>query len=130
MYSKKDIFNQALNDDAIYYQRNGGISMINIGVKISKYPSKLEILNCSKNGDYYQELTENEYNIFYVNGWEKGCRLLALENCKRKVDLIKNKMKTEVNTRKNDKYIKNLKSKRDTIMKKYAYHTNKLIKLN
>lgn len=130
MYSKKDIFNQALKDDTIYYHRNGGISMINLGVKINKFPSKLEILNCSKNGDYYQELTDEEYKIFYTNGWEKGCRLLALNNCKRKVDLIKNKMKTEVNTRKNDKFIKNLKTKRDLIMKKYAYHTNKLIKLN
>ena len=130
MYSKKDIFNQALKDDTIYYHRNGGISMINLGVKINKFPSKLEILNCSKNGDYYQELTDEEYQIFYAHGWEKGCRLLALSNCKRKVDLIQYKMKTEVNTRKNDKFIKNLKTKRDLIIKKYTYHTNKLIKLN
>jgi len=127
MYSKDDIFNQALQDQTIQYKRNGGMSMINVGVKISKYPSKLEILNCSKNGDYYQELTDNEYNIFYENGWEKGCRLLALENCKRKLNIIQDKMKTEVNTRKNDKFIKNLKNKREIIMKKYAYHTNKLI---
>ena len=39
-------------------------------------------------------------------------------------------MKTEVNTRKNDKFIKNLKTKRDIIMKQYSYHTNKLTKLN
>jgi len=130
MYSKEDIFNQALHDHTIYYERNGGVSMINIGVKISKFPSKLEILNCSKNGDYYQELTDKEYDIFYMNGWQKGCRLLALENCKRKVNIIQDKMKTEVNTRKNDKFIKNLKNKREIIMKKYAYHTNKLINLN
>jgi|TARA_R110000823_G_C15588905_1_gene463996 hypothetical protein len=130
MFSKKDIFNQALKDETIYYHRNGGVSIINIGVKISKYPSKLEILNCSKNGDYYQELNNYEYKIFYDHGWNKGCRLLALENCKRKVELIQNKMKTEVNTRKNDKFIKNLKTKRDIIMKQYSYHTNKLTKLN
>tara|TARA_R110000744_G_scaffold82563_2_gene162301 strand:+ start:47 stop:439 length:393 start_codon:yes stop_codon:yes gene_type:complete len=130
MYNRRDIFNQALQDETIYYSRNSGVSMINIGVKISKYPSKLEILNCSKNGDYYQELNNEEYKLFYENGWSKGCRLLALENCKRKVDLIQNKMKTEVNTRKNDKFIKNLKTKRDIIMKQYSCHTNKLIKLN
>ena len=127
MYSKADIYNQACKDDSAIMQTN---SVINIGVKINKYISKIEILNLSKDGDYYNELSKKEYNIFYENGWEKGCRLLALENCKRKMDLIKNKMKTEVNTRKNDKYIKNLKTKRDLIMKKYTYHTNKLIKLN
>lgn len=130
MYNKKEIYNQALQDDSAIVIGEEQVSMINIGVKISKYPSKIEILNCSKDGDYYQELNNDEYNIFYQNGWTKGCRLLALENCKRKMDLIKNKMKAEVNTRKNDKYIKNLKTKRDLIMKKYTYHTNKLTNLN
>ena len=69
MFSKKDIFNQALKDETIYYHRNGGVSIINIGVKISKYPSKLEILNCSKNGDYYQELNNYEYKNHTVNGY-------------------------------------------------------------
>ena len=71
-------------------------------------------------------------NIKYFTKMDgnKGCRLLALKNCKRKVELIQEKMKTEVNTRKNDKFIKNLKTKRDAIMKKYSYHTNKLTKLN
>jgi|TARA_R110000803_G_C11947675_1_gene317316 hypothetical protein len=130
MYSKEDLFEQALEGNIIKFEKLSSISLINIGVKISKYASKIEILNCSKSGDYYQELTEYEYNIFYKNGWEKGCRLLALNNCKRKVELIQEKMKTEVNTRKNDKFIKNLKTKRDAIMKKYSYHANKLTKLN
>ena len=130
MYNKEELFNQAHKGGSIVYEKINSISLINIGVKISKYSSKIEILNCSKSGDYYQELTTKEYEMFYINGWEKGCRMLALQNCVRKAELIQEKMKTEVNTRKNDKFIKNLKNKREIIMKKYFYHTNKLNKLN
>ena len=130
MYNKEDLFSQAMEGNNIKFEKISGISLINTGFKISKYLSKIEILNCSKSGDYYQELTEHEYNILYKNGQEKGCRLLALDNCKRKAELIQDKMKKEVNTRKNDKFIKNLKNKRDLIMQKYSYHSNKLTKLN
>jgi hypothetical protein len=47
----------------------------------------------------------------------------------RKLSKHKN-MQEEVNTRKNDKYIKNLKTKREFVMNRYSYHTKKLIKLN
>ena len=39
------------------------------------------------------------------------------------------KMQEEVNSRKNDKFIKNLKTKREFVMKRYSYYTQKLIKL-
>ena len=44
--------------------------------------------------------------------------------------MIKNKMQEEVNSRKNDKFIKNLKTKREFVMNKYSYYSQKLIKLN
>jgi|TARA_R110000744_G_C19341190_1_gene559453 hypothetical protein len=130
MYNLQDIFNQALQDDTLYMERNNNVSMINLGVKIQKFPSKTEILNCSKNGDYFQELSEEEYITFFLHGWIAGCLMIAINNCVSKLDMIKNKMKEEVNTRKNDKYIKNLKTKREFVMKKYTYHNQKLIKLN
>jgi hypothetical protein len=130
MYNINDIYNQASNDESMRIERNFNVSYINVGVKISKYPSKTEILNCSKNGDYFQEITSNEYKMFYTHGWYVGCIILAISNCVRKLNMIKVKMQEEVNQRKNDKFIKNLKTKREFVMNKYSYYSQKLIKLN
>lgn len=55
---------------------------------------------------------------------------MGINNNKRKLLLIEQKMKEEVNSRKNDKFIKNLKTKREFVMNKYSYYTQKLIKYN
>jgi|TARA_R110000737_G_scaffold24285_1_gene42935 hypothetical protein len=130
MYSIEDIYRQALQDDTLYMERNNNVSMINMGIKIQKFPSKTEILNCSRNGDYFQELTPDEYNTFFTYGWVVGCVKMAVNNCIRKLSMIQKSMQKEVNTRRNDKYIKNLKTKREFVMNRYSYHTKKLIKLN
>lgn len=130
MYNLKEIYTQASIDESMRVERNSHVSFINIGVKISKYPSKTEILNCSKNGDYFQEISLDEYKMFYTHGWYVGCIILAIANCVRKLSMIKVKMQEEVNQRKNDKFIKNLKTKREFVMNRYSYYSKKLIKLN
>jgi len=130
MYSLYEIYDQAKETDPIVIVKEYGSCIIDSGFKIQKFSSKIEILNCSKNGDYFQEITSNEYNIFYINGWRRGCILMGINNNKRKLHLIEQKMKEEVNSRKNDKFIKNLKTKREFVMNKYSYYTQKLIKNN
>ena len=58
---------------------------------------------------------------------EAGTIKLSISNCKHKLELIEDKIKTELNTRKNDKHIQNLKSRREALLQKYA---NLKIKLN
>ncbi len=130
MYNIGQIYSQASQDTSLRIERNSNVSYINMGVKISKFPSKTEILNCSRNGDYFQEISKEEYDMFYSSGWSIGCMKLAISNCIRKLNMIKNKMQEEVNSRKNDKFIKNLKTKREFVMNKYSYYSQKLIKLN
>ena len=73
MHNKEEIFSQALKDtNAIHEQKPLGYSVINYGVKIQKFPSKIEILNCSKSGDYFQECSDDEYEMFFIHGWKKG----------------------------------------------------------
>jgi len=55
---------------------------------------------------------------------------MNINNCLHKLQLIEDKMRLEVNTRKNDKFIKNLKTKREYILQRYSYYTKKLIKYN
>ncbi len=130
MYSLDQLFVQAQINNPIIITKNFGTSVINNGFKLQKFESKTEILNCSRNGDYFKEISTNEYDLFKKVGWEKGCIVMNINNSIHKLKLIEDKMRLEVNTRKNDKFIKNLKTKREYIMKRYSYYTKKLIKYN
>ena len=130
MYSIKDIYNQALLDkSAIHQVLQNGETIINMGVKLQKFNNHIEILNCSKGGDYFRDFNEDEYKVFLEEGWKVGCIKTAMNNCLHKLDLIESRMKIEVNTRKNDKHIQNLKNRRENILIKYSKHNNKLIKI-
>ncbi|HAI18202.1 MAG TPA: hypothetical protein DCM10_09365 [Xanthomarina gelatinilytica] len=63
---------------------------------------------------------------FLIDGWKVGCIKLSLSNCKHKLDMIEKKIQNEVNTRKNDKHIQNLKTRRENILLKYTDLRNKL----
>jgi len=100
--------------------------VIRMGVKITKIKGLIKIINMSRGGSYYQECSADEYTLFHKYGWKQGCVHLALENCIYKLGLIEDRIKLEVNTRKNDKHIKNLKRKRDAVLLKYASYKLKL----
>jgi len=126
-FTLQEIYDQALNDSKASVNKSGkNVFVISLGVKIQYFPSKIEILNCSKGGDYYKELDKQEYSFFYEFGWKKGVLLIAINNCNHKLQLIEDRMKTEMNTRKNDKHIQNLKTRRENVLKKYAKHKLKL----
>jgi|TARA_R100000479_G_C6381462_1_gene201257 hypothetical protein len=130
VYSIEDIYHQALQDEnAIIKNLDKGQAIINVGAKLQKFESKTEILNCNKNGDYFQECTEEEYSLFFKYGWRKGCLMLSILNCKRKLNLVEYKMRMEVNTRKNDKHIQKLKNSRDKLLIKYSKQQKKLNKI-
>lgn len=127
MYNKEDIYLQALKDNhAIHHSKTNGYCVINNGVKIQKFTSKIEILNCGRSGDYFNECNNEEYNLFFTHGWREGGVRLSMLNCKRKLDLIENKIRTEVNTRKNDKHIQKLKVNRENLLIKYSIRNKQL----
>ena len=124
MHSIEEIYKQALEDSSGYHSLNG--SVINYGVKIQNFPSKTEILNCSRNGDYFQECNDEEYQLFFIHGWIKGGLRLSMMNYKRKLDMIEYKIRNEVNSRKNDKHIQKLKSSRENLLIKYSNRQKQL----
>ncbi len=122
-----EIFNEAkLDPRAIITHFDNSVSIINKGCKIQKFSDRIEILNMGKGGHYFKVCTEDEYDFFYINGWRIGVIQLALSNCEHKLNIIKERIKKEVNTRKNDKHIQNLKNRRDSIMVKFASYKKKL----
>ena len=127
MYSVEEIYQQALEDSEGYHSLNNGV--INYGVKIQQFPSKTDILNCGRRGDYYQECNTEEYKLFFIHGWEKGGLRLSMMNCKRKLDMIENNIRNEVNTRKNDKHIQKLKITRENLLIKYSKRKQQLNKI-
>ena len=130
VFSIHDIYLQSLKDkNALHKVLPHGECIINRGAKLQKFNSKIEILNCSKNGDYFQECNEKEYDLFFKHGWTQGCMMLSISNCKRKLDLVEYKMRMEVNTRKNDKHIQRLKNSRDLLLIKYSKQQKKLNKI-
>jgi hypothetical protein len=52
--------------------------------------------------------------------------MVKINNCIHKLKIIEENIKTEVNTRKNDKHIQNLKNRREKILQKYTINKNKL----
>jgi len=122
-----DIFNEAKSDpQAIITLFHNGQTIINKGCKIQKFSDRIEILNMGKGGDYFKVCSEEEYRQFYRHGWRVGVLQLALSNCRFKLKIIEQRIKKEVNTRKNDKHIQNLKNRREAIMVKYTAHKRKL----
>ena len=131
MYSLEEIWTQAIGDASAVRQRvPKGELIIGSGVRIQRFGDRIEMLNMNKGGDYYKILDEDEYNIFYHCGWKRGSVNLSISNCLFKLGLIEDKIKTEVNTRKNDKHIQNLKNRRENILNKYTKLKKKLNQLN
>lgn len=121
MYTLKEILQQAVSQrERVLNKQPTGFNIIKMGVKIQKFNERIEIMNTAKGGSYYSECTALEYSYFEKYGWHVGCVKLGISNCLHKLQLIENKIKNEVNTRKNDKHIQNLKNRREQALHKYA----------
>ncbi len=130
MYNKlHEVFEEAVQDHATT-SLNGTESdaRMSYGVKIVRnhLDNSIEIFNTAKGGDYYKELDEDEYNIFFDFGWVVGVCKMALIKYKERLANIEIKMKEEINGRNNSKYISFLKDTRKQTMNKYFKTTQKL----
>ena len=130
MFKRKDIMTQALEDPkSTKNVLPKGVSVIGRGVKIQQFDDGIQILNMGKGGDYFKECSNEEYDFFYRDGWRKGCTQVSMSNCLHKLSIIESRIKTELNTRKNDKHIQNLKNRRETLLNKYTNLKTELNKL-
>ena len=124
-----EIFLQAeQGKGSVRQESNTEISHIMHGMKIiyDKCCKSVTILNTTKSAEYYKEVEKYEYGIFSRLGWTMGVYQMALLNYKRKLNLIEARIKSEVNTRKNDKKMKALKQSRIRFMILYAYVKKKI----
>tara|TARA_R110002020_G_scaffold137295_1_gene306221 strand:- start:1466 stop:1870 length:405 start_codon:yes stop_codon:yes gene_type:complete len=129
MYERADIFAQAEQvKGSVRMESNAEISHLLHGVKLI-YDKKVDcitILDTTRGGDYFKEMSKTDYSHFYSKGWLHGVYHIALQTYQRKLDLIGEKIKNEVNTRKNDKHMKSLKESRKSYLNRYSKVKQKL----
>ena len=72
------------------------------GMKIiyDRQTNTIKILNMTTSAEYFSEICEEEYEVFCELGWEHGVYEMALRNYSRKISVIEQKIKGEINTRK------------------------------
>jgi hypothetical protein len=120
MFSLDEIFNQAFNDKkSAKIIQNGYQSVSLLDVKIIKddYTHEVDLLNTSKR--YYQKLTSNLFNTFKEKGWRYGVYAVTLSNYRSKLDKVEKSIRDEVNGKRNEKLINQLKATRVSLMSQY-----------
>jgi hypothetical protein len=95
-------------------------SYIYKGVKIIKDEDGIRVLNTKVNGDYYQEVTKEEYAIFEKNGWRTGCYLVATSNNRKALNIISEKIQEEIKTMKNLKRYNMLVRYREVVINRFV----------
>lgn len=131
-FSLEEVFDQSLKDGySADISTKGCQSMVVYGVKtVRDLKTKvIKIYNTSKGGDYYMEIEEDEYKIFFEKGWRYGVYVLYLNNIRLKLDKVEGNIKQEVNGRLSKKAILGWKVSRSMLMAKYSKITKKLNQL-
>lgn len=129
MRNLEDVFKEALDDDYAGILDDHYVeSRIVFGIKISRDREcgDIEILNTSKGGDYYEEISNDEYEVFLGKGWRRGVYVVSLSNYRRKLDAIEFKINNAIQRSATKKEIDNWQDRRKTVMKQYTKITNKL----
>lgn len=116
---KQRIFEEAYNDGlSVRLTTPVSTSLIYRGVKVENVEGNIRILNMHKGGDFYKEVTPEQYNAFFEKGFRKGVYDVCLDNYKRALDMLSLKIRNEVSKRNNVKHYEALKEYRNTIMSK------------
>lgn len=125
----KKIFEEAKQDEfsAVLDGKNFEARLL-YGIRIEKDSETQSIIihNTTIGGDFYKEITPEQYETFYKKGWRLGVFVLCLSNYRRKLSMVETSIKKEVNSRKNAKHIQTLKKSRERLMKSFTKITKKI----
>lgn len=118
---KQEIFNQAYNDGlSVRITTKDSVSLIFRGVKVENKEGNIRILNMGRGGDFYREITPEQYKVFAKNGFRQGVYDVCMENYKDTLKMLSVKIRNEVASRNNQKHYDALKEYRTTVMNKIS----------
>ena len=116
---KQQIFEEAYNDGlSVRITTKDSVSLIFRGVKVENKDGNIRILNMGKGGDFYREVTPEQYKVFTDKGFRQGVYDVCMENYKDTLKMLSVKIRNEVASRNNQKHYNLLKEYRTTIMNK------------
>lgn len=128
-----EVFEQASKDfNSTSSHGDKYLAYVSYGIKIvsDERTNKVYIYNTAMNGDFYDEVTPEQYELFLNKGWKFGVYNVSLSNYRRKLDVIQSKIRDIVNTSRSEKQMQKLREQRDTIMERYNQLAVKLNQLN
>jgi len=94
-------------------------SYIYRGIKIIKHSDGDVTIYTSHFGDFYREISKEDYEYFIKKGFRAGVYMLCLRNYNKTLEVIKTKIRNEVNGRNNQKHYNALRDHRVLVMNKY-----------
>jgi len=100
-------------------------SMIFKGVKIINQDGDIKIYNTKLSGDFYKEVTEQQYEEFFELGFRQGSYRVAIANYMHSLSILTYKIRDEIGHRNNQKHYLSLKTMRQNLMNKIT-ETKKL----
>lgn len=131
-YSLEEVFDQSMNDkySADLSNKSCKASIV-YGIKsiMDRETYDIKIYNTTRGGNYYKEINDQEYNVFYENGWRFGVYTLYLSNIKRRLNQIETNIKKEFNGKLSKRAILGWKTSRTLMMAKYSKVAKKLNQL-
>jgi|TARA_R110000796_G_scaffold77394_2_gene172810 hypothetical protein len=132
MRNLNSVFEEAkLDEYSGVLDSRGAEARIVLAIKITRdrESGDVEILNTSKGGDYYKEISKDEYELFIKKGWRYGVYVLYLSNCRLKLNSIEIRINEHI--QENIKTtLEMLQTRRKVILNNYAQVKNKLNQIN
>ena len=121
----KKVFSQASRDSlSTRIVTAQSESYIYKGVKIENRAGEITILNTKFNGDYYSEISLEDYVIFNMHGWRIGCCMIATKNNKRSLNIVSDKIYQEIKTMSNLRRYNALVKYRDMVIGRFVETIN------
>lgn len=130
-YYLDEIYQQAMQDHGtISLNGNGYDSLLFMGIRIVKQKEeKYTIEDMQKGGNYYEEVSPQEYELFKTDGWRKSIFKIALKKYKSKVDKINESIQNNANSKKTQRSLDLYQVEKTRLLNKYYTITQKLQKL-
>ena len=115
-----NIWTKAYEDVSTYHMIdafNKSECLIYKGYKIEKKDDVIQVLKPL--GEYYTEISIDDYNQLCSSGWKQGVLKLVLRDCEELLDEITNRIRLNTNINTSEKEINKLKKNREIVMNQY-----------
>ena len=119
MYNPIDLWYDAdMSNRGVKMQHDGCDSIIYMGIKIERKGNDVRLINTKKGGNFYKEITDEQYDMFFENGFLLGVYNVVKVNTERSLNVVTETINEELTGTRNEKKYEYLKTERMNLMNK------------